>query len=192
MILELDPSEEKMARRMFIALHPPLEVSQKIKELLVELNKLNRGVKWVNEDSLHLTLSFLDWVEESMIDAIKETIERVFADSGPLEFEFGEIRALPDLHHPRVVYLECKQVGGQPIAPRQIILARELIKLGIEQEDRPWLAHLTLGRIKHAQQLSLVKNNLKGRRFVVGSVELMESTLTPSGPIYTEQASWKL
>ena len=65
-------------------------------------------------------------------------------------------------------------------------------KLGIEKEDRRYSSHLTLGRIKFAKNVTpLVR--LMARHSAddfgverVESVVLMQSQLSPEGPIYTQ------
>jgi 2'-5' RNA ligase len=66
--------------------------------------------------------------------------------------------------------------------------------LGWEPEDRPFRAHLTVGRVKrkHRQIALPWGKGVLPRPVPVDAVHLMESRLRPGGPIYTVLHSSKL
>ncbi|MEW6679899.1 MAG: 2'-5' RNA ligase family protein, partial [bacterium] len=69
-------------------------------------------------------------------------------------------------------------------------LEDSLFKIGFPKEKRPFSAHLTLARIKSPQKTNLLSPYLS-KRFIIDEMSvkeimLIESKLTPKGPIYTE------
>jgi len=76
----------------------------------------------------------------------------------------------------------------------------ELSKIGFQKEERPFTAHLTIGRVRSPKNKASLadKINSLNSQFelpdselptpnsqLVSSVVLFQSTLTPKGPIYT-------
>ena len=90
--------------------------------------------------------------------------------------------------------MEAKQISNQSVFDLQELLGLELIKLGIDIDDRPWRSHITLGRVRiPGRDLRLPKDlKILPLDFEVLSFELMESELTSQGAKYKEVASFKL
>lgn len=68
-------------------------------------------------------------------------------------------------------------------------LNSELRSLGFKS-DKGFRSHLTLARVKNARDKKKISTFIKANRdtmimkFPVKNIELMKSTLTPTGPIY--------
>ena len=63
--------------------------------------------------------------------------------------------------------------------------------LGWEVENRPFQPHLTVGRVKDSQAVAGQRwpNELKSLLIPALAIHLIESELTPNGPIYTVRHS---
>jgi 2'-5' RNA ligase len=75
----------------------------------------------------------------------------------------------------------------------QQAVVRELEPLGFAAEDRPFRAHLTIGRVQrnaNSRQRSMLGNAIaalpkpKVASWPIGTPALFQSTLTPAGAIY--------
>jgi 2'-5' RNA ligase len=97
--------------------------------------------------------------------------------------------AFPNLANPKVVW-----VGVDKGKKECIELAKRiddnLLRLGFPIEQKEFIPHLTLGRVKSARgrnELSKLISKLKTQVFGemnVGEIEVMGSQLTPKGAIY--------
>ena len=69
-----------------------------------------------------------------------------------------------------------------------------LSKIGFEKESRPFVAHVTIGRVRSAKNKATLKEKIetlgglgvRNKGKIVNSIALFQSTLTPSGSIYAK------
>jgi len=151
------------------------------------------SVTWVQADNLHLTLSFIGEVGE---DAGTE-ISRVLSEPLPFEpFEaaLGAGGVFPPSGPPRVMWFAMEE-GQDAFGRLYTEVARRLQTVGIEPEQRPFRAHLTVGRLKQASSGSgsvvrdlLSEASIGGKRWSVDHVTLYQSKLSPKGPTYVALA----
>lgn len=127
-------------QRCFIAIDPP----QPVKERLGLLRADIPAARWVPVDQIHLTLSFLGSIEESLLPGLCRQLGRIRAPG--FQLNFSRTGCFPDHRHPRVLWL-----GLQP-EPHLELLAGQihsvLVSCGIILEDRPFSPHITLARIR--------------------------------------------
>lgn len=163
--------------------------------MLVDLQQRLRDkgmeASWIPEDNLHLSLVFLGDVSENRLDDVILCLQS--AASGTAEFAvtvtgpgwFGSPRS------PRVLWAGIREEKG--LAGLQARLNGELRALGFPTEDRPYVPHITLARIKprHRHQAYLdypaliAHSGLPGTcRVRVTGINLMQSILGPRGATY--------
>ena len=175
--------------RTFIALELSNEIQKELSRLQEELNKADADVKWVKPDNIHLTLKFLGNVEDAKIEQIKKILEGISSKEKLFEISLSGLGAFPDLNHPRVLWVGLDT--GSPEAKRiAASLETELQKIGFPKEERPFSAHLTLGRVKSGRNKAKLKEKLSSlqvqpKSSAINNITLFQSTLTPKGPIYT-------
>lgn len=183
--------------RLFIAVNLEEELKKKIVPLEEELRKTGADVKWVEVKNLHLTLKFLGEVEESKVTAIEQIVTPILANFSSFEMRFSGFGVFPSLNYPRVVWIGVKD-GGEQLKALSEKIENSLISLGFRKEDRPFTAHLTLGRVRSAKnKQELIKKIEERENQEIGSqkvekIYLMQSTLQPTGPIYTPVKEWGL
>lgn len=187
--------------RAFIAIELPPEVRLILRQLLAKIRPDHeRAVKWLDPDSIHLTLKFLGNVPEEKLSAIRAAIEQEAAVAEPCALELRGLGAFPNLRSPRVIWVG---LGGEVsrLAHLQRGLDQAMVHLGFPAETREFSPHLTLGRVRDrvrfqdridlSAAISSVKMPLD-LKFVVNEVSLIKSTLTPQGAIYDRLASVSL
>jgi 2'-5' RNA ligase len=184
-------------RRVFWAINLPKNLKNELAGLLDKLSsQYGRGVKWVDADILHLTLHFLGYNNEERVRKIKDIAQKISNQFKRMEFEIENISAFPNLNNPRVVFLKSRQVNGDSVYRLQKELGRGLSAIGLEIDQRPWKAHITLGRVKGRvsglRGLFSKSIDLTHKKFIVHSFELMESKLKPDGPEYRVIESYNL
>jgi 2'-5' RNA ligase len=109
----------------------------------------------------------------------------------PFLLQIGKIGVFPDAGKPRVLWLGA--TGGiEKLTALQIQLERDFTALGFPQENRPFQAHLTLGRNRNSHILTgIIEIVTKYNDFIAGEFNcqeliLFQSKLTTEGPIYTK------
>lgn len=179
--------------RLFIAVEIPAELQQKVyKETSKLRNELDSLVRWVAVENMHLTLRFLGDVAPSNVEFLIQML-RNEAEAVPcFNLQLTGLGSFPSLRRPRVIYIGIQAPAALDTLQRGIESGSR--RLGYESEERPFSAHLTLGRVK---QNATATDQQKIRRTIestqvdllgsarVDSVHLFKSDLQPSGSVYT-------
>jgi len=185
--------------RAFIAVDIPEDVRAAIGEAQARLIRAATGVKvsWTNTGNLHLTLQFLGYVEETVVEKIKGALETVARRHEPFELPVRGAGVFPNENRPRVLWIGCEDDTGRLKALAGAVQSA-MQPLGFEPEHREFSAHLTLGRVKVpkpdaalTRALDSIKDTACGL-MRVDAVHLFESQLHPDGSIYTKLSSHKL
>jgi 2'-5' RNA ligase len=148
------------------------------------------GVRWVGEESLHVTLRFLGSIER---ERVPELVRRVGVETAalePFELTLGAAQRFPSERRPRVIALNLA-----PLAPLEALagaVERGVVAAGCAPEERHFHAHLTLGRVKQrsARRLDVTAPDTgagdpRDMAQVVAQVVLFRSELLRSGARYT-------
>ena len=160
--------------RLFVAVWPPDDVLDRLAD--VERPK-DQGVKWVPQESLHITLRFLG---DADIDEVSARLDEVHfpaatAVVGPAFDLLGERSLISPV------------AGVDELAA---VVQQALRGLGTEPERRRFQGHITVARLARRAR----PNRSAGRRFdatfEVTEVALVASTLTEAGAVYDTVAIW--
>jgi 2'-5' RNA ligase len=147
-------------------------------------------VGWVRADRVHLTLKFLGSVPPERIGAIEAALLTVAAASPSFRLQPYGCGAFPTIKQMRVVWVGLRG-DEKALVSLQGAVEAALAPLGFEPEDRPFRAHLTLGRVKGRQHLRALQEALLARQgfeaeaFDVTELVLYRSDLMPQGARYT-------
>ncbi len=133
--------------RAFIAVEIPLEIQQKIHRETINLRKgIDSLIRWVPPQNMHLTLKFLGDVSPNSVEFLKQML-RTEAENIPcFDIHLAGLGAYPNLKRPRVLYVGIQAPAVLDALVRGIESASR--RLGYGPEDRPFSAHLTLGRVR--------------------------------------------
>lgn len=175
--------------RTFVAIKLPDDVKDLLKSVQTGLDRGFRGVSWVRPESIHLTLKFLGEIDDGKAREAAAALQTAAGATGPFTVEVEGVGAFPNARNPRVVWAGIKASGG--LSSLQQAVEKALQKIGFEAEERPFAPHLTLCRIKAADDgralgrlLAETKPEAKAA-FTVSSFAFMKSTLKPTGAVYT-------
>jgi RNA 2',3'-cyclic 3'-phosphodiesterase len=161
--------------RLFIAIPLVPALTGYLRSLQDSLRKSEAKITYVRE--FHLTLRFLGEVQPDQLPAL----ERALGALSMPEFTLAltDVGFFPDQRHPRVVW-----VGAEP---RDVLIRlasdidRSLTPIGFSKDTR-FQPHITLGRVKFSHGLFNLSTERHQQK--VDSFDLIESVLTPQGPIY--------
>jgi 2'-5' RNA ligase len=175
--------------RAFVAIRIAPDVTQRICEAQARLEQPLKGIRWVKDNSLHLTLKFLGEIPEERVAAAADALER--ATRGRERFVFGcrGLGVFPDIRRPRVLWT---RLEGKWLVPLAAAVEERLEEVGFPRERREFKPHLTIGRWREfdgpgellQQQLEGWKDHDFGAS-PVNEVIFFQSVLKPDGAVYT-------
>jgi len=178
--------------RLFFCLELEQTLKQQIYKDFSHLRRSAVKVGWVKPDNLHVTLKFLGEIEPSQIGDLKVITQRVIEESGvttPIRTALNTAGFFPNPNKPRVVWI------GPADQPIEIVtlaenLSEHLEKIGFNREQKPFITHVTLGRVKEqgkaVEELVQLMKRTPAFEYTTTFeyLTLMESELTPHGSIY--------
>ena len=175
--------------RSFIAVAMPPETVAKLSAAQSRLRPAAGNVKWVSPDSLHVTLKFLGGVEADRLQRTWEAVRRGLTGKERFAFSLRGVGAFPNRNRVRVIWAGMES-GRAEMAELAHRVEEACTAEGFAPENRPFQAHVTLGRVREPAlntELAAALEGLVAEEFgevMVDRVLLMKSTLTPKGPIY--------
>lgn len=151
------------------------------------------GWRWLNSDSIHLTLRFLGTVEQHVDEQARSHWARAVAEHAPFDLRFGSLGRFPERGRPRILW-----AGVEP-DPGLRALVSDLEDaargLGFESESREFRPHLTLARAPRGARVTLPEDwpsRPSAAVFSVSEVILFQSVLHPAGARYTALERYRL
>lgn len=176
--------------RLFIALDPSAGQREKLQALQLRLARSLDGVKWVRPEGLHLTLKFLGEREPGVVPSIIAVMQKAAASASPFELQFGGASVFPSPGRARIIWSGILR-GADETINLAASLEKELAKKGFPPENRPFRAHITLGRarrplpVKELLRLLDLENSFATGPAPAAAMRLYESRLTRQGAHYT-------
>jgi 2'-5' RNA ligase len=189
---EVSRSPEQI--RSFIAIELPEEAKKGLARLRKELERdEHKFVKWVDPGGIHLTLKFLGNIPSKRVTEITEAMGKAVQGISPFRLEISGLGAFPSLKQARVLWVG---IGGEldQLSTLQQNIDSVLAALGFAREERPFVPHLTLARIREGASPperrsfgELVGSSVFEDKYPVEveAIKLMRSQLTPTGAHYT-------
>ena len=157
-------------------------------------------MKWVNPESIHLTLKFLGNITADKIVEITKAIENAAQTTPPFHLEVKGLGVFPNLKRVQVIWTGLRG-DTDKLSQLQQRLESNLAGLGFPAESRPFTPHLTLARVR--DQASTDERQRIGQLITdtefeavhpieVDAISLMKSQLTREGAIYSHLSLAKL
>jgi 2'-5' RNA ligase len=183
--------------RSFIAISISSELRDEIERLLAVLKSIPGNIKWVNSDSVHLTLKFLGNISILQVEQINSILKESVNGITTFQLKTSGKGAFPSVKNPRVYWIGIEETENNNLILIQKKIEEELIRIGFESEKRKFSPHLTIGRVRDFKNIQQVNNvfinhDFPTIEFSVQNIFLMKSQLTPRGAIYSVQNSVKL
>jgi len=177
--------------RVFIALELSPDIKRILEGFIRKIRMKNVGIKWVDSDAMHLTLKFLGEVPEEKSADIEEGISAAAGTSGSFNLQLKGTGTFPQGFGRGTRVLWIGVHGGSQLSNLHDSLEAVLERKGFPREERPFQPHLTLGRVKSPDGILPILSELEKQRekefgnMQVDRIALMESRLTPQGPVYS-------
>ncbi|HST36415.1 MAG TPA: RNA 2',3'-cyclic phosphodiesterase [Allosphingosinicella sp.] len=167
--------------RLFVAIRPPAA----IRSILLGAMGGISGARWQSDDQLHLTLRFVGEVDRHRAGDVHAALGAVH--QAPFEIAMKGIG-----HFDRRGWPDAVWAGVTPHAPLQSLhnkVDAALSRVGVEPDQRAFLPHITLARLKRSSgpvgNFMEEAGGLASPPFTVDQFALFESDLTPDGAVYS-------
>ena len=142
------PEVPDNTQRLFIA----IEIPRKLKREFLDLANSFRPrewdrVRWIDEEAMHLTLKFLGDTPVDQIPNIQNALEIAAESTGKFTVKIGRTGCFPSFVDPRICWVgftgelrRLEQLQGR--------VEGRMVALGLEEDDRDFRAHITVGRTR--------------------------------------------
>jgi 2'-5' RNA ligase len=184
--------------RTFIAVELPPDVRDACVGLQESLAPSAPGVKWVEEENLHITLLFLGEVDDRDLIGVCRAVQRVCDGIEPFSLTVAGAGCFGDARRPRTLWVGTGEGTAELIALHHAIEEELVASSRYRREARPFTPHVTLGRAKgddatEALPAALLRErDWKGGECEVSRVRVLSSTLTREGPVYAVVSTAKM
>jgi len=186
--------------RSFIAIELPENLRTELEGLVSRLKPESRGVKWVNPQSIHITLKFLGDVAADRLDEITSALKVAACGVKPFNLTVGGLGVFPNPQKVRVAWVGVS--GDMAILEKlQQRVEHNLDTLGFARESRKFTPHLTLARVRERvtplerQEFGQLIDRASFKAdsdIQVKAVHLIRSQLTSHGAIYSRISTVEL
>ncbi len=187
--------------RLFIAVRFSRDVTQNLAALMDRLRgPLDRraDIKWVEAHNIHLTLQFLGDVDEGLLPKLTGSLSGAYSNLDKFHVSLADVGAFPKPNRARVIWTGIVH-GADGLRALHSATMEVTKEFGFEPDDRPFKAHVTLGRIRtRSNRFPDLSKPLKGffgakvGKCQIQQVHLVKSELRPNGPLYTTLDSFPI
>lgn len=176
--------------RLFFAVEVSGEVSVALRSLQARLEKTPAAValRFTDPDQAHYTLRFLGEESSERQVAAVRAARVAAARASRFELTLQTLGVFPGDRHPHTLWIGVGR-GAAEVVELASLLEASLVGEGFSAEDRPYVPHLTLARVKGRPPTGSIRHLLDDAVETIGSLNvesfsLMESRSTPSGIRY--------
>lgn len=164
--------------RCFVAIKPGEAVRERVAAVQADLRTSGADVRWIGPEELHLTLRFFGEQDDAYVARLRSDLARIAAETPAFSLTFAGLGEFPS-----VVW-----AGGSAEAGP---LAGAIEKVsGLPPDKHGFNPHLTIGRIRSDRGGKALAAAIRERKeLLIGAspireFQLIQSTLTPQGPVY--------
>jgi 2'-5' RNA ligase len=174
--------------RAFIAIEIDPGVRAALSRAQAKLKRSGAHVSWVPEDNLHISLVFLGDVPVATVELLSDAINSISASRQSFQCNIENVGSFGRPASPRVIWAGVRP--NELLANLQHQVSQCVRQAGITLEDRPYKAHVTLGRVRSSRgRLQLVDamssiGDISFGTMTVSCVVIMRSILGDVGATY--------
>lgn len=129
-------------KKIFIEINVPDQLKRRLAQKIDKWRDL--PIKWMKEKNFHITVSFVGYVDESVVPEICRKVSEAANEIESFEIFFDNIELAPDAENPRMVW-----ITGKPI--EELGKLNETIEKALDmhpQKHKKFSPHIMLGKIR--------------------------------------------
>jgi len=175
--------------RLFVAIPLPETVRMQLSMLQAGLP----GARWIRPENLHLTLRFIGEVPEDLASDIDAALSGLRAPGFPVRLD--GIGDFSRGRHPHSLWVGA--VKAEPLMRLQGKIESALVRTGLRPEERKFMPHVTLARLKEVKRhrveaWAAEHGAFQSTPFDADRFVLFSSFLSSDGAIYTPEREYRL
>lgn len=169
--------------RAFFGLPLPEEHRDALGRYIVACQAITRDFRWVRAPNLHLTVRFIGSIDRDVVEGIADRLAK--AHLAAFDIGLGELGMFKRGRLARVVWLGLTS-GVDAARGLAAQVESECVSAGLEPENRPFQAHLTLARARarFGAALPSLPEVPRLQPWMADELVLYQSHLSPKGSVY--------
>ena len=186
-------TQDSQLIRTFLAIHlKPQEqgaIYDGFKPLRAALD--HSPLHWHAVEKLHITIRFFGATSSEQLAQLKTALTAAISQHHPFQVHFDAPILFPNTHKPVAIALPVKPI------PALLALARDAENVAVDcdftPEQRPYIPHLTLGKIAHRKHIHLPRLKMPHlAHYQVKNLTLQQSVPDERGVSYTPMYNFDL
>lgn len=176
--------------RIFVGISIASGIREKVVEIQEQLKLAGADVRWVAKDNLHLTLHFCGEVGDKKAQEVIQVCRGIASEVAPFTLEIKYVGSFPPYGDPRIIWTGVEKGRDEAITLIDVTKRHLTMVTGVT-EKKDISPHLTFGRIRSTRNIGVLTTqlhkfaNIGFGEQLVDKILVMESKLTPSGPVYS-------
>ncbi len=146
-------------RRIFIAIELSIDLSHRLirfqERFGEEIEDENYSISFTRPADIHSTLVFIGDVPNELLVVISEILKKLATSLYPFEVGASGIDAFPKASEAKILWAGFDKKSTELLTLIKRAIEKELAEIGIEKEAKPFVPHLTLGRLKSMTPVDL-------------------------------------
>lgn len=126
--------------RLFIA----IPLSEAVREKLSGLYQSMDGMRWESQSQLHITLKFLGETDRDQLSELIRDLKNIRHTA--FQMTISGFGTFPEKGRPKILWIGVTK--PEPLKDLHQKIEQQCVEMGFEAEDRPFVPHITLARIK--------------------------------------------
>ena len=179
-------------KRLFFALNAtvPLEKSFApfLKKIRIGADQREISVRWTPPENYHVTVTFMGETPDENVPALQKVLSDVCSRFQSFDLKIEDISGFSNEHDARVIYLGVQNKKYLNEFKQALDQALEEAGLLLHIDERNFVPHLTIGRLRNPRSVKDLISPLKRKSFGkvhVNEIVLYESKLQGNFPVYT-------
>jgi 2'-5' RNA ligase len=170
--------------RAFIAYPLPKLLGQQLAGFQYRLQQQNIPLKPYPVANLHLTTAFLGDIPPETKNKLLQIVHSVNQETKPLNLATTNLSGFPRKERAGTLVLKISGPDVKKLKKAVGLLHTQLKQANFWLDQKPFLPHITLGRVKYPLNLTQNHLNAPKLKFQLKDMQLYQSHLTSEGPIY--------
>ena len=137
--------------RTFIAVNASQRVTSNVARLIPRLDSSQAGYRWVDNENLVVQLNAVGDVRDTELPELLRLIKETVEPFPRFELSMQGVSGFPSATEPRVIWIGVDE-GADSLKSIYDALADSLHHWGVNRERKPYVPHMTLGRLDRSGQ----------------------------------------
>jgi 2'-5' RNA ligase len=176
--------------RIFIAALLPEEIKNHIACYLDSIKDRAGGVKWESSQKLHITLKFLGDIDEEKLSEVKDIVSSSILGRSKIKLTLSNFGGFPSLSRPRILHVGFGE--SRAIIDLQSNIDSQLSEVGFEKDEREFIPHVTIGRVKSKFKINPPLPMIEEKTFSIENIAVVQSFINNKGSEYKNLNVYKL